>query len=170
MLRKFGMWAAVGGMMLMVGGVGWSQSNGTNNGTTNGTSSAPIIPKNDAPAPAIVMPSTDAGMGGSTHSPTSSAGTGSVKMRALDEDPSSLASAIATQARQRNMERQKQLVDDTAKLVSLVNELKDEVDKSTKDELSLEVVRKADEIEKLAHNVKERMKCSGCSGGPVVTP
>jgi hypothetical protein len=32
------------------------------------------------------------------------------------------------------------------------------VDKSDKNTLSLEVVRKADEIEKLAHSVKEGMK------------
>jgi hypothetical protein len=37
-------------------------------------------------------------------------------------------------------------------------ELKAEVDKTTKDTLSLNVIRKADEIERLAHNVKEKMK------------
>jgi hypothetical protein len=55
-------------------------------------------------------------------------------------------------------ERQKRIVDDTAKLLQLANELKTDVDKSTKDELSLDVVRKADEIERLAHEVKLRMK------------
>lgn len=63
-----------------------------------------------------------------------------------------------SQAKMRNVERQKQLVDDTQKLLSLANELKADVDKSNKDMLSLDVVRKADEIEKLAHNVKEKMK------------
>jgi len=62
------------------------------------------------------------------------------------------------QVKTRNVERQKQLVDDTQKLVALANELKTDVDKSSKDTLSLDVVRKADEIEKLAHNVKDRMK------------
>ncbi len=62
------------------------------------------------------------------------------------------------QAKMRNVERQKQLVEETQKLLSLANELKADVDKSNKDMLSLEVVRKADEIEKLAHNVKEKMK------------
>jgi hypothetical protein len=32
------------------------------------------------------------------------------------------------------------------------------VDKTNKDMLSLNVIRKADEIEKLAHSVKEKMK------------
>jgi hypothetical protein len=49
-------------------------------------------------------------------------------------------------------------VTDTQKLVALANELKVDVDKTTKDTLSLDVIRKADEIEKLAHNVKEKMK------------
>ena len=64
------------------------------------------------------------------------------------------------QARARNVDRQKQLVLDTQKLLALANELKSDVDKSTKDTLSLDVVRKAEEIEKLAHSVKEKMKGS----------
>jgi hypothetical protein len=62
------------------------------------------------------------------------------------------------QAKKRNAERQKKLVEDTTKLLALANELKAAVDKSDKNTLSLDVVRKADEIEKLAHSVKERMK------------
>ena len=58
----------------------------------------------------------------------------------------------------REDDRHKRLLSDTAKLVELTNELKSEIDKSSKDELSLDVVRKAAEIEKLAHDVKERMK------------
>ena len=58
----------------------------------------------------------------------------------------------------REDDRRKHLLADTARLVALTSELKEEVDKSTKDELSLDVVRKAAEIEKLAHDVKERMK------------
>jgi nitric oxide reductase activation protein len=57
-----------------------------------------------------------------------------------------------------DVERQKKLVADTAKLLELANELKAAVDKSNKDTLSLDVVRKADAIEKLAHSVKEGMK------------
>ena len=62
------------------------------------------------------------------------------------------------QAKLHNIDRQKKLVEDTTKLMALANELKVAVDKSNKDTLSLDVVRKADEIEKLAHSVKERMK------------
>jgi nitric oxide reductase activation protein len=62
------------------------------------------------------------------------------------------------QEKMRNVERQKQLVSDTEKLLELANELKIDVDKSNKDTLSLDVIKKADEIEKLAHTVKEKMK------------
>lgn len=62
------------------------------------------------------------------------------------------------QALARTTERQKKLVADTNKLLELATELKTEVDKTNKDVLSLDVIKKADEIEKLAHSVKERMK------------
>ena len=57
-----------------------------------------------------------------------------------------------------NAERRKQIADDGAKLVKLATDLKAEVDKTTKDTLSLNVIRKADEIEKLAHSVREKMR------------
>jgi hypothetical protein len=57
-----------------------------------------------------------------------------------------------------NEERKKQLSDDSAKLLTLAMALKAEVDKTNKDMLSMNVIRKADEIEKLAHIVKEKMK------------
>lgn len=68
------------------------------------------------------------------------------------------ASNAAKLAHMREDDRRKRLLDDTAKLVELSNELKTDVEKASKDQLSLEVVRKAAEIEKLAHDVKERMK------------
>jgi hypothetical protein len=57
-----------------------------------------------------------------------------------------------------NIDRHKRLEDDVNRLMALTTELKTEVDKSNKDELSLEVMRKAAEIEKLAHEVQSRMK------------
>jgi nitric oxide reductase activation protein len=62
------------------------------------------------------------------------------------------------QAQARNNERQKRLVADTNKLLELATDLKTQVDKSNKDTLSVDVIKKADQIEKLAHSVKERMK------------
>jgi hypothetical protein len=57
-----------------------------------------------------------------------------------------------------NLERKRQITDDSARLLKLANDLKAEVDKTSKDTLSIGVIRKADEIERLAHNVKEKMK------------
>lgn len=57
-----------------------------------------------------------------------------------------------------NEERKRQISDDSAKLLKLATDLKAEVDKTNKDTLSMGVIRKADEIEKLAHAVKEKMK------------
>ena len=48
--------------------------------------------------------------------------------------------------------------EDSANLNKMAIELKQHVDTSTKDQLSLNVVRKADEIEKLAHSMKQRMR------------
>jgi hypothetical protein len=55
-------------------------------------------------------------------------------------------------------QRHEQLVADTAKLLELANELKADVDKSTKDTLSIPVVQKADEVGKLAKKLREEMK------------
>ena len=57
-----------------------------------------------------------------------------------------------------NIERKRQISDDSTKLLKLATDLKTEVDKTSKDTLSLGVIRKADEIERLAHSVKEKMK------------
>jgi len=57
-----------------------------------------------------------------------------------------------------NVERKRQIADDSAKLLKLASDLKTEVDKTSKDTLSLGVIRKAEEIERLAHAVKEKMK------------
>ena len=57
-----------------------------------------------------------------------------------------------------NTERHAALKRDTDKLVELAQQLKEQVDKSNENMLSLDVVKKAEEIEKLAHNVLEKMK------------
>jgi hypothetical protein len=70
------------------------------------------------------------------------------------------ATREAGRARAIANERQKKIIDDTAKLLQLATELKTDVDKTTKNEMSLDVIRKADEIERLAHDVKQRMKAN----------
>ena len=55
-------------------------------------------------------------------------------------------------------ERVAALKSDTDKLLKLSVELKAYVDKSDENVLSLDVIKKADEIEKLAKSVKDKMK------------
>jgi hypothetical protein len=75
-----------------------------------------------------------------------------------EPEDSTLARAQRDMAKHANQERQAQLKRDTERLVKLADELKDYVDKSNEGILSLDVVKKAEEIEKLAHSVKEKMK------------
>ncbi len=56
-----------------------------------------------------------------------------------------------------NALRQKQVAEDSAKLVKLATELKAELDKSGNDTLSASALRKASAIEKLARNIKQKM-------------
>ena len=58
----------------------------------------------------------------------------------------------------RNAQRQQQIVSDTAHLLQLAQQLNDAVSKSNKDELSVSVVKDADEIEKLAKSIKDKMR------------
>lgn len=60
--------------------------------------------------------------------------------------------------KKRNEQRQADLKRDTDKLLKLSTELKQYVDKSNENILSLDVIKKADEIEKLAHSVKTKMR------------
>ena len=84
----------------------------------------------------------------------------------LREAGASAASQAAAQSRQDNpsstkslsaddgSKRQKQLAEDSARLLKMAADLKAAVDKTDKDTLSLDVVRKAGAIEKLAHDIK----------------
>lgn len=58
----------------------------------------------------------------------------------------------------RQTDRQKRLLADTNRLLALATELKADMDKTTKDTLSIDVIKKAEEIEKLAKSVKDRMR------------
>lgn len=55
-------------------------------------------------------------------------------------------------------ERVAALKSDTEKLLKLSTELKTYVDKSDENVLSLDVIKKAEEIEKLAKSVKDKMR------------
>lgn len=55
-------------------------------------------------------------------------------------------------------ERLKHIQADTRTLLQLATELQIAVDKTDRDQLSLDVIRKAEQIEKLAKSVKEKMR------------
>lgn len=74
-----------------------------------------------------------------------------------DNDPVARR-ALAQQVQRRNSLRQQDIQKDTDKLLELAQQLKAEVDKSDKNQMSLPVIKKAEEIEKLAKSVKEKMK------------
>ncbi len=61
-------------------------------------------------------------------------------------------------AKQRNIQREQDIKRDTEKLLELATELKQYVDKTNENVISLDVIKKADQIEKLAKSVKEKMK------------
>lgn len=56
--------------------------------------------------------------------------------------------------------RQK-MVAESAQMLSLAVALKAAVDKTNKDTLSLNVIRRANELERLAHNMKEELRQAG---------
>jgi len=66
----------------------------------------------------------------------------------------------AEMAKKANLQRQEQIRNDTDQLLKLATELKAYVDKSNENLLSLDVIHKAEEIEKLARSVKEKMRTS----------
>ena len=82
---------------------------------------------------------------------------GSVNLPGTDEDEARdhLTRDMAKKAAK---ERAAALKSDTDKLLKLSVELKQFVDKSDENVLSLDVIKKAEEIEKLARSVKDKMR------------
>jgi hypothetical protein len=62
--------------------------------------------------------------------------------------------------RKANEQRQAELKRDTEKLLKLSTELKEYVDRTNSNVLSMDVIKKAEEIEKLARSVKMKMRGS----------
>jgi hypothetical protein len=60
--------------------------------------------------------------------------------------------------KKQNEQRQQDLKKDTDQLLTLATELKQYVDKTNENIISLDVIKKAEQIEKLAKNVKDKMK------------
>jgi len=60
-------------------------------------------------------------------------------------------------AMQRNQERYAKIKKDTDQLLELATQLKKSVDEASDQKLSVEVIRKAEQIEKLARQVRQKM-------------
>lgn len=57
-----------------------------------------------------------------------------------------------------NKERKKQIAADSEKLLRMVTELKDELDKTDKDTLPVSTIHKIDAIDKLARDMKDKLR------------
>ena len=97
----------------------------------------------------------------------SDSNTSSAPLAVQDTEPFALPGAkeetplsvLAAQARLREEDRTRHLVADTAKLVDLATRLQADVNRAgSKNVLSLENLRRTEEIEKLARKVRERLK------------
>lgn len=77
-----------------------------------------------------------------------------------DIDAEQREKMIKDMTKQANKQRQEDLKEDTVKLLELATELKQYVDKTNENVMSLEVMKKAEQIEKLAHSVREKMKAN----------
>ena len=74
-----------------------------------------------------------------------------------DNEPAIPSQMQKEMEKKANARRQADLKRDTEKLLKLSTELKEYVDKTNENVMSVEVIKKAEEIEKLAHSVKTKM-------------
>jgi hypothetical protein len=187
LLRSFGIWSLAIGVGLAAGAAraqgGQGNGNGSNSGNSGGSNTpvGPVVHRPDPTGGGSYGAGSAGGYGagssgsyggtqGSGSGQNSGNGTGAGHGGIGPVSPSTLGDLGTSdvplnqqqleeqQAKARNTERQKELIAETQKLVALANELQTDVTKSTKDTLSLDVIRKADEIDKLARNVREKMK------------
>ena len=78
--------------------------------------------------------------------------------RQRDSDDQWIQQQRREMLKKQNEQRQQDIKKDTDQLLDLATELKQYVDKTNENIISLDVIKKADQIEKLAHAVKEKMK------------
>ena len=74
------------------------------------------------------------------------------------QDAAEAEHAAHEQMKSRNEARQKALQNDTDRLLKLATELKQYVDRTNENVLSIDVIRKAEQVEKLAKSIREKMK------------
>lgn len=84
-----------------------------------------------------------------------------VPVHGTDDTPVSAGEEIQRQqAIAANTQRQAEIRRDTDKMLQLTAELKDYLQKAQRGVVSIDAIKKAEQIEKLAHSVKSKMKLS----------
>jgi hypothetical protein len=79
--------------------------------------------------------------------------------RHMDDDMDPMQRSLPeSYSRMQNSERQRHLVSDTERLLTLTNQLKASIASSGSEALTPEMLRQMDEIEKLARSVKNKMR------------
>lgn len=78
--------------------------------------------------------------------------------RAQNIETAAMKKMMNSQAQLSAADRQKKMLADADELLAKAQLLKAAVDQTRKDELSVEVIRQANDIEKLAKSVKDRMR------------
>lgn len=92
------------------------------------------------------------------HSGVAAAPSGSPQIQRQEQNEPLDPSIEKKMAKARMQDRYKDLKRDSQKLLELATELKQYVDKSDENVLSMEVINKCDQIEKLAKSVRSKMK------------
>jgi hypothetical protein len=129
--------SAILGIVFTTSGVGIAGASGQATQTT-GIQAQPPSKNTRASNGAAPADKTDA-------SAASKSGDASANVQATTGDPAA-------------SDKQKKLAADTDKLLAMATDLKQQVDKTNKDVLSVDVIKKAEEIEKLARSLKNEMK------------
>ena len=111
-------------------------------------------------------PSSPNAVGSSVNQPRAGASISEAAIRMPDANAQMEMQQTSKQSKQAKLDaantaRRKQIADDASRLLQLATELKSAVDKTDKDTLSLDVIRKAESIERIAKGVKEKMKLTG---------
>ena len=94
---------------------------------------------------------------GQVMGPPPDASTPPGQQRKEPDDPWTMQKKL-DMAKKQNEMRQQELKRDTDKLLELATELKQYVDKTNENILSMDVIKKSEQIEKLAHAIREKMK------------
>lgn len=77
---------------------------------------------------------------------------------ANDRDKMQQQQSDADRIEAANAERRKQICADSDKLLKMATDLKDDLDKTSKDTLSIETIHKIDAIQKLTKDMKDKLR------------